>query len=61
MERDAGLLKEIAIEGCAIRRTLWLLRPQHERTVVHMQRFCEMLLKGDWLPASYRREVPVVL
>lgn len=56
MERKAGLLKEVAVEGCTIRRTLWLLRPQHDRTVIHQQRFGEMLLGGEWLPEEMRRE-----
>lgn len=54
MERRAGLLKEVTIEGCTIDRTLWLLRSPKDRTGVHQQRFCEMLLAGDWIPATFR-------
>lgn len=56
MERKTGLLREVAVEGCSVRRTLWLLRPQHDRTVIHQQRFCEMLLEGSWIPEEVRRE-----
>ena len=59
MERRAGWLKEVPIEGCAIRRALWLLRPQHDRAVIHQQRFCEVLLAGDWTPGKIHGELPL--
>jgi DNA-binding transcriptional LysR family regulator len=49
-ERHAGLVRVIPIEGVEIRRAIWLVRPVHERTFVHQERFCELLGGEDWLP-----------
>lgn len=50
LERRAGLLVEVPIAGVAITRTLWLLRPTGARQASHQAQFCELLLKGGWLP-----------
>lgn len=52
-QRHAGLIREVAIAGVRIKRTLWLVRPAPERAFVHQERFCELLHRHQqWLPAT---------
>ena len=53
IERRARLLVDVPIAGVSITRTLWLLKPPPARAFAHQERFCELLGRADWLPASF--------
>lgn len=54
IERGAGLLAEVAIEGLRIERTLWQVQPPASRLGEHRQRFRELLDAPDWVPGGPR-------
>ena len=58
LERKAGWLKEVPVMGLHISRPLWLLMPPVDRTLVHQQRFADLLINGSWLPAELSDAAP---
>jgi DNA-binding transcriptional LysR family regulator len=50
LETRLEVLSTVAIDGFAIRRPIWLVKPTEARTLPHVQRFCDMLLDSAWWP-----------
>ena len=52
IERQAGLLAEVELEGIELTRTLWVVQPPSTRLGEHHHRFAELLEERSWLPGQ---------
>lgn len=48
-ELERGLLREVRIQNCPIKRTLWVLQPKRQPFPYHLRLFSEMLRSRSWL------------
>jgi DNA-binding transcriptional LysR family regulator len=52
-ELKHGQLVTIPVDGVNIRRTLWLMRPNKQRTAM-TEHFANLFMSGEWLPANLK-------